>query len=68
VKKPKKGAREPTLTGQVDGKLEIFTDTGLIFYASEKVRAEPELEFDGKQAKAIGALNVTVFRNPNLKK
>lgn len=64
--KPKKGVKDkepPPLSGQVEGKIEIFVDTGLIYYASEKVRAELELEFDGKQAKAVGVLNVTVIRN-----
>jgi hypothetical protein len=62
--KPKKGAKEPTLTGKVDGKIEMFTDTGLISVATEKVKAELDLEIDGKPAKAIGVLNVQLRRNP----
>jgi len=66
--KPKKGAKPPRLTGRVEGKLEVFIDTGLIYYASERVRADLDMEFDGKPAKAIGVLNVTMLRNPPLPK
>jgi hypothetical protein len=61
--KPKKGAKkEPTLNGQVEGKLELFPDTGVVVTANERVRAELDLEFDGKPAKAIGVLSVQMTR------
>ncbi len=63
--KSKKGTKPPTLTGKVDGKIEVATDTGLIQFATEKVRAEVSTEYrDGKPLKAIGTLNVTLRRNP----
>jgi S1-C subfamily serine protease len=60
--KVKKGAKEPTLRGQVEGKLELRPDTGLIIRANEQVRAELDLEFDGKPAKALGVLSVQLIR------
>jgi S1-C subfamily serine protease len=63
--RPTKGpakAKEPTLTGTVSGKIEYFPDTGVIVKASEQVRAELDLEFDGKPAKMIGVLNVNLTR------
>ncbi|QJW97142.1 S1 family peptidase [Frigoriglobus tundricola] len=63
--KPKKGARpgkEPTLNGRVEGKIELFADTGVFLSANERVRAELDLDFDGKPAKAIGVLNVQATR------
>jgi S1-C subfamily serine protease len=62
--KPKKGPKpkEPTLTGQVEGKLELFADTGVLFSANERARAELDLDFDGKPAKAISVLNVQATR------
>ncbi|HEV3437805.1 MAG TPA: hypothetical protein VG122_10625, partial [Gemmata sp.] len=66
--KPKKGAKPPTLTGKVDGKIEVSADTGVIQFATEKVRAELALEADGKPLKAIGILNVQLLRNPVLPK
>jgi S1-C subfamily serine protease len=64
TKKPKKGVKEPTMHGKVEGKIEIFADTGLIYYATERVKAELDLEFDDKPAKAIGILNVSLRRVP----
>lgn len=66
--KPKKGAKPPKLSGRVEGKLEVFVDTGLVFFANERVRADLDLDFDGKPAKAIGVLNVTMLRNPTVPK
>jgi hypothetical protein len=61
-KPPKKGAKEPTLRGQVDGKIELFADTGVLITANERIQAELSMEFDGRPAKAIGGLNVRVTR------
>jgi S1-C subfamily serine protease len=63
--KPKKGTKPPTVTGKVDGKIEVSTDTGLIQYGTEKIRAELATETrDDKPVKASGTLNVTLRRNP----
>jgi hypothetical protein len=63
--KPKKGAKPPTLTGKVDGKIEVSAETGVIQFATEKIRAEVATETrDGKPLKAIGTLNVSLRRNP----
>lgn len=63
--KSKKGAKPPTLTGKVDGKIEVAADTGVILFATEKIRAEVSTEAkDGKPLKAIGTLNVQLRRNP----
>jgi S1-C subfamily serine protease len=62
--KPKKGAKEQTLTGKVEGKIELFADTGVMQFATEKIRAEVAMESEGKTIKLIGTLNVNVRRNP----
>ena len=63
--KSKKGTKPPTLTGKVDGKIEVSTDTGVIQFATERIRAEVATETrDGKPLKAVGSLNVTLRRNP----
>jgi hypothetical protein len=62
TKKAKKGVKEPTMHGTVTGKIEIFADTGLISYATERVKAELDMDFDGKPGKAIGILNVQLRR------
>jgi hypothetical protein len=59
---PTPPARDPNLRGQVEGKIELFSDTGVFISGNEKVRAELDLEFDGKPAKAIGVLNVQATR------
>ncbi len=62
---PKPPAKpEPKVQGKVEGKVEISMDTGLISYATEKVKAELDLTGDDKPSKAIGTLNVTVRRMP----
>ena len=61
-------ARTGQLTGKVDGKIELAVDTGLVVFATENVKAELDLDFDGRPAKAIGTLNVQVRRNPVLVK
>jgi hypothetical protein len=66
--KPKKGGKEPTLTGKVDGKIELFADTGLVQFGTERIRAEVAMESDGKPLKLIGSLSVTERRNPVLPK
>jgi S1-C subfamily serine protease len=62
--KPKKApkGKEPTLHGEVEGKIELFPETGLFVRANQQVRAELDMEFDGKPAKAIGVLNVSATR------
>jgi S1-C subfamily serine protease len=62
--KPKKGPKrkEPTLHGEVEGKIELFPETGVFVYANQRVRAELDMEFDGKPAKAIGVLSVSATR------
>ena len=55
---------EPKVQGKVEGKVEIAMDTGLMSYATEKVKAELDLTGDEKPSKAIGTLNVTLLRNP----
>ncbi len=57
-------ARSGQLHGKVDGKLELALETGQVLAATENVKAELDLEFDGKPAKAIGTLTVRVTRNP----
>jgi hypothetical protein len=62
--KPKKGPKrkEPTLSGEVEGTISIFPETGVFASANQRVRAELDLEFDGKPAKAIGVLSVQATR------
>lgn len=67
-KKATKGAKEPTLAGKVDGRIEVLADTGVMQFATEKIRAEVSMEDDGKPLKLIGSLNVTVRRNPPMPK
>ena len=57
-------ARSGQLTGKVKGKIELAVDTGLVVFATENVKAELDLDFDGKPAKAIGTMSVRVTRNP----
>jgi hypothetical protein len=67
--KSKKGAKPPTLTGKVDGRIELSAETGVIEFATEKIRAEVSTEIrDGKPMKAIGTLNVNLRRNPVMPK
>jgi hypothetical protein len=54
--------KEPKLSGQVDGKIEIFAERGVLLSANERIRAELDLDFDGKPAKAIGVLSVQATR------
>jgi hypothetical protein len=62
--KPKKGPKrkEPTLSGEVEGTISLFPETGVFASANQRVRAELDLEFDGKPAKAIGVLSVQATR------
>jgi S1-C subfamily serine protease len=62
VAKPKKGMKEAKLSGYVEGKIELLPETGVLITGTEKVRAELDMEFDGKSAKAIGVLDVRVTR------
>ncbi len=67
--KAKKGSKPPKLTGKVDGKIEVAVDTGLVLFATERIRAELATETrDDKPVKGVGTLYVTLRRNPPVPK
>jgi hypothetical protein len=60
--------RSRPINGKVEGRVEIAVDTGAVVFATENVKAELNLEVEGRPLKAIGSFTVAVVRNPAIPK